>query len=226
MMDDRAPLPRLKRIEGHFRTRVVAGLLLAIPIIATYIVLRFFVDFISETLEPVLDKASEGPFAWLSEVPVEVTAVVLTILVLYIAGVVTATVLGRRLARRWHNLLECIPVVRPIYRIVRQTIDVFSGGTALQSSKVVLLEYPRQGVLSLGLVTGTYAKTEDEILLTIYIPTIPNPTSGFLAIVNKEQVLETDLTFEDAMKIVVSAGVLTEEVVRPHLVNRERQPAP
>ena len=79
-------------------------------------------------------------------------------------------------------------------------------------------------VSSLGLVTGTYPKSEDEILLTIYIPTIPNPTSGFLAIINKEQVLETDLTFEDAMKIVISAGVLTEEVVRPHLGPRKREP--
>ena len=73
-------------------------------------------------------------------------------------------------------------------------------------------------------MTGTYPKSEDEILLTIYIPTIPNPTSGFLAIINKEQVLETDLTFEDAMKIVISAGVLTEEVVRPHLGPRKREP--
>ena len=69
----------------------------------------------------------------------------------------------------------------------------------------------------MGLVTGTYPLDASKTFLTIYIPTIPNPTSGFLAIIEKDQVIETDLTFEDAMKIVVSAGVLTEEVVRDRM---------
>ena len=110
--------------------------------------------------------------------------------------------------------MDRIPIVRPIYRIARQSTKVFAGGIDLQSTKVVLLEYPRPGVLSLGLVTGRHTHAAGELFLTIYIPTIPNPTSGFLAIVKKEQVIETEMNFEDAMKIVISAGALTEEVVR------------
>lgn len=213
-------LSRVKQLRSHFRTRIMAGLLLLIPVIATYVVAKFFINFIVETLQPSLGTISNGPFAWITKIPIELTALTLALLVLYLVGVITTTVIGRRLEQKWHTFIERIPVVRPIYRIVRQTVGVFSGGTALQSSKVVLLHYPRQGVLSMGLVTGTYPLDSSKILLTIYIPTIPNPTSGFLAIVEKEEVIETDLTFEDAMKIVVSAGVLTEEVVQAHIVKR------
>ena len=108
--------------------------------------------------------------------------------------------------------MEKIPIVRPLYRVFRQTTDVFSGGALLRSSRVVFLEYPKDGVLAMGLVTGVFKENDGKELLTIYIPTIPNPTSGFLAILPKEKVTETSLSFEDAMKIVISAGVLTEEV--------------
>jgi len=196
----------------------MAGFLLLIPVIATYVVVRFFTDFVVQTLRPGLATISSGNFSWITKIPVQLTALTLALLFLYIVGMITTTVIGRRLEQKWHGVVEGIPVVRPIYRIVRQAVGVFSGGTVLQSSKVVLLQYPRQGVLSMGLVTGTYPLESSKVLLTIYIPTIPNPTSGFLAIVEKEQVIETDLTFEDAMKIVVSAGLLTEEVVQSHIV--------
>jgi uncharacterized membrane protein len=133
---------------------------------------------------------------------------------LYIAGLIAETVIGRRVVGFGQNMVEKIPIVRPFYKVFRQTTDVFSGGAILRSSRVVFLEYPKEGVLAMGLVTGTYKEANGNELLVIYIPTIPNPTSGFLAIVPEEKVTETSLSFEDAMKIVISAGVLTEEVLR------------
>ena len=205
-------LSRLVSIRTHFRTRMLAGFLIIIPLVLTYAILNSITSFLAETLEPAIKQAQVGPVTWLSNIPITIIALIFSAILLYIAGLIAETVIGRRVVGFGQNMVEKIPIVRPLYRVFRQTTDVFSGGAFLGSSRVVFLEYPKDGVLAMGLVTGVYKESDGNELLTIYIPTIPNPTSGFLAIVPKEKVTETSLTFEDAMKIVISAGVLTEEV--------------
>ena len=214
MLDAIPPLSRLKRMEGHIRRRFGAGLLLVVPILITYVVFRFIVDGVVGILEPVITQAEDRSFEWLAGFPIRTIAVVVAFIAVYLVGVVAATVVGGQLVRHWHAMLERIPIVRSVYRIARQSTDVFSGGVALQASKVVLVEYPRMGVFSLGLVTGSYANLEEETFLAVYIPTVPVPTSGFLTYVRRDQVIETALNFEDAMKVVISAGVLTDETVK------------
>ena len=214
MLDGHIPLSRLKRMEGHVRRRFGAGLLFVVPILITYVVFRFIVDGVVGILEPIITQAEDRSFEWLAGFPIRAIAVGLAFIAVYVVGVVATTVLGGRLVRHWHALLERIPIVRSVYRIARQSTDVFSGGVALQASKVVLVEFPRMGVYSMGLVTGSYANLEDETFLAVYIPTAPVPTSGFLTYVRRDQVIETTLTFEDAMKVVISAGVLTDETVK------------
>ena len=214
MLDAIPPLSRIKRVEGHIRRRFGAGLLLVVPILITYVVFRFIVDGVVGILEPVITQAEDRSFEWLAGFPIRAIAVALAFLAVYMVGVVATTVVGGQLVRHWHAMLERIPIVRSVYRIARQSTDVFSGGVALQASKVVLVEYPRMGVFSMGLVTGSYANLEEETFLAVYIPTVPVPTSGFLTYVRRDQVIETALTFEDAMKVVISAGVLTDETVK------------
>ena len=202
----------MHRLRAHLRAHLTSGLLLTIPLAITYAVLAFVWDAIQGLMEPLVDRVP-GPISGLA---LDVAILLALVVLIYIAGLVGRTLVGGRLFRVWESIIDRIPIVRPIYRIARQSTQVFAGGIDLRSSKVVLLEYPRPGVLSMGLVTSHYISEDDQLLLTIYIPTIPNPTSGFLAIVQKDQVIETELTFEDAMKIVVSAGVLTGEVIKAH----------
>lgn len=199
----------MRRLSSHVRSHLAAGLLLTIPLVVTYAVLVFVWDAIQALLDPMVGRIP-GPISGLS---MDLAAVFVLATLIYLVGVLGRTLVGGRIVRLWDVTLNRIPIVRPIYRIARQSTQVFAGTANLQSSKVVLLEYPRSGILSLGLVTSHYIDANDQTLLTIYIPTIPNPTSGFLAIVKQDQVIETDLTFEDAMKIVISAGVLTHEVI-------------
>ena len=210
-------LSQLVSIKTHFRSRLLAGFLIAIPLILTYIILNSVTSFIAESLEPGIKQAQGGLAEWVSHIPITLIALIITVIILYMLGLIAETVIGRRFVSFGQNMVEKIPIVRPLYRVFRQTTDVFSGGAVLRSSRVVFLEYPKEGVLAMGLVTGTYHGVNGEELLAIYIPTIPNPTSGFLAIVAKERVTETSLSFEDAMKIVISAGVLTEEVSKGKL---------
>ncbi len=214
MLDAIPPLSRLKRVEGHVRRRFGTGLLFVVPILITYVVFRFIVNRVVGILEPAINQAEDRSFEWLAGFPIRAIAVVLAFVAVYLVGVIAATVVGRWMVRQWHATLERIPIIRSVYRIARQSTDVFSGGVALQASKVVLVEYPRMGVFSMGLVTGSYADLEGETFLAVYIPTVPVPTSGFLTYVRRDQVIETALNFEDAMKVVISAGVLTEETVK------------
>lgn len=205
-------LSRLVSIRTHFRTRMLAGFLIIIPLVLTYAILNSITSFLADSLEPMIKQAQGGPSTLLSHIPITIIALVVSTVLVYLAGLIAETVIGRRVVTFSQNLVEKIPIVRPLYRVFRQTTDVFSGGALLRSSRVVFLEYPKDGVLAMGLVTGVFKENDGKELLTIYIPTIPNPTSGFLAILPKEKVTETSLSFEDAMKIVISAGVLTEEV--------------
>jgi uncharacterized membrane protein len=194
----------------YFRSRLVGGLLLLIPLAITYLVLSAIWGLLQDPFRPLLSRVP-GP---VSGIALDILGFLVLIILIYLVGAVGRTLVGGRILRIWESGLDRIPIVRPIYRIARQSTQVIAGGMGLQSTSVVMLEYPRAGVLSLGLVTGQYVNAANETFLTIYIPTIPNPTSGFLAMVKKEQVIETDMNFEDAMKIVISAGVLMEEVVR------------
>lgn len=213
----------LPRIGGHVRSRVVAGLLLVIPLGLTYLVLRFLWDFLYNLLRPLLDLASDQGPTSVTAFGLRTAVVIIILVVLYAAGSIAPTVLGRQAVRAWHAIVESVPVVRGIYRVARLFTQMFTGSAHLGANRVVLLEYPKAGVLGLGLVTSRYMTPDGEEFLTVYVPTIPNPTSGFLAIVTEDQVIDTDITFDEAMRIVVSGGLLTEEITTAH---RARQNEP
>ena len=120
---------------------------------------------------------------------------------------------GRR-AVSWQNaVLSRIPVVKSIYGVAKQATDSLTSPSGHQFSRVVFIEWPRQGLLALGFITGHCpSPTADGTdLLVVYIPTVPNPTSGNLAFVTEDKVIETKLTVEEAMKIVFSGGMVLPE---------------
>ncbi len=215
-MNGAEPHGFMPRLGGHIRAKVVGGLLLVIPLGLTYLLLRFLWDFIFGLLRPLLDVASDQGPTPIAAFGLRATVVVIILVVLYAAGSIAPTVLGRQAVRAWHAIVDSVPIVRSVYRVARLFTQMFTGDAHLGANRVVLLEYPRAGVLGLGMVTSRYVTPEGEEFLTVYIPTIPNPTSGFMAIVTEEQVIDTDITFDEAMRIVVSGGLLTEEITRAH----------
>jgi uncharacterized membrane protein len=205
----------LRRIEFHLRTRLVAGLLAIIPLAVTFIVLRFIFTFLEDLVQPLF-KALLGR-------TIPGLGIASLIVLLYIAGLIATNVIGGRILAVGHRFLERIPVVRTIYTVARQATDAFSGSNARKYSRVVLLDYPRQGIKTLGLVTGTLKDDSGHPLLAVYIPTTPNPTSGYLALVPEEQVTPTDLTVEEAMRVIVSGGILTPKTI-PNDAKRKAPP--
>ncbi|MBI4337847.1 MAG: DUF502 domain-containing protein [Chloroflexi bacterium] len=211
----------LRRIERHIRTRLAAGLLILLPVVVTYLVLRLLVGFVDGLLDPFFNQLqARGVLA--GRIPG--LGFITALLLVYLAGVVGATVLGRQLVNLGHRSMERIPLIRIIYRTAKEATNVFANSHAERYSRAVLVEFPRPGVQSLGLVTGRYRGADGVEQLTVYIPTVPNPTSGFLVIVREDEVHETPFTVEEAMRIVLSGGILTEEIQHA-AVSRPQQPA-
>lgn len=134
---------------------------------------------------------------------------VLVVLV-YLFGLVTTQVLGRSLVEFGHRVLEVIPVVKHIYGTTRSAVELLSNTNNLPYSRVVLVEFPHPGMQSIGLVTSRMQDTEGQGMLAVYIPTTPIPSSGFLVMVKAEDVTPTDMSVEDAMKVIISGGLLAE----------------
>lgn len=216
---DKSP-SHLIRIRGHFRAHLATGFLLFIPLALTYLILRFIWDFLYDALLPVFDLA-EGQVTYPEGILLQISIVAILVVSLYVLGWLARTVVGVPVVKWWHQAIESIPVVRGFYRVIRQVTDMFSDSNPLAGKPVVVLEFPRLGMLSLGIVTSRFVMPNGEEYLTVYIPTIPIPTSGYMVFVKEGEVTETNISFDEATRIILSGGVLSEEVTRAHYGHRE-----
>lgn len=203
----------LRRPLLHFQRTLGAGILVIMPIGITVLVLKFFFDLLDPVLEPAVDLLP-GP-------TITGAGLIALVLLVYLLGLFAAQVVGRRLIGFGHRIMEVIPVVKGIYGTTRMAIEILShsnngnsdGDTEDQQySGVVLIDYPRPGIKSIGLVTSSMLDSEGEELLSVYIPTTPIPSSGFLVIVPASEVTRTDISVEDAMRVVISGGIRLDTV--------------
>ena len=182
-----------------------------LPIGITALVLKFMFDLLTPLLQPVTDLLP-GP-------DVHGTGLVALLIVIYLVGLVAAFVIGRRIIDFAHRAMEVIPVVKGIYSTTRTAVELLSNSSRTngatdseQYSGVVLVEFPRPGIRSIGLVTSQMYDAEGQEVLSIYVPTTPIPSSGFLVIVPASQVERLDMSVEEAMSVVVSGGILSERM--------------
>ena len=180
-----------------------------LPIGITALVLKFVFDLLNPILQE-LTHLLPGP-------DIHGTGIIALILLIYLVGLVAAFVIGRRLIDIGHRVMELIPFVKGIYSTTRTAVRLL-GGSLIEADAedkytgVVLLEFPRPGIHSIGLVTSRMDNPDGGEFLSVYIPTTPIPSSGFLVIVPDSEVITTDISVEDAMSVVVSGGLLTRRV--------------
>lgn len=194
---------------GRIRRYFVAGLLVWLPLVATVLVLSFAINLIDRTL--LLLPVKYRPETWLGfEVPG--LGVILTFTMVFITGLIAANFFGRSLVNAWEKLLSRIPLVRTVYGSVKQITASLFADASKSFREVVLVEYPRRGLWMLAFVTGdTPKKFEGAVghkLINIYVPTTPNPTSGFYLMVPPEEVKRLNIPVEIGLKMILSAGVV------------------
>ena len=194
----------LKATGLHIRTTLLAGLAIIIPVGITFLILKFIFDFFDPVLKPVFNQFIDNYTPGMG--------IVALAIVIYLVGLVTTHVLGRRLINLGHSLVDRVPVINAVYRAARQATDVFSNANSKFTS-VVLVDFPGYGLRSIGLVTSKLKDQDGNTLLAVYMPTSPLPTSGFLVILPENRVTPTDIPVDDAMKLVISAGVVAPEKI-------------
>ena len=204
------------------RRYLVTGLLIWVPLVITLWVLNLLVGTMDQSL--LLLPPEWRTEAWLG-VHVPGMGVVLTLLIVFVTGVLAANIIGQRLVRFWEGVLARIPVVNSIYNGVKQVSDTLFSGSGHAFRKVLLVRYPHPQAWSLAFQTNVPAEVtgrlkEDHV--AVFIPTTPSPVNGFYFYVRREDVIETDLSVETALKYIVSMGVVTSDgngrrdaVVRP-----------
>jgi uncharacterized membrane protein len=183
----------------------LAGILAAIPLVVTYLVFRWLFEALDSIFQPAIIF-----FIGHSLPGVGLVAVVILV---YLLGLITANVIGRRLIR-WLDAIMCrVPVIQYVYTAAKQVVDAVRGLRQVPFKKVVIVEFPKAGMYSLGFVTGKAVDLRGQKKVPVFIPHTPNPMTGFLVLLSVEDILDTDLTIEDAMRMVLSGGLLSPETI-------------
>jgi len=205
----------------HLRTYLVTGLLIWVPLVITLFILTLLVDFMDQTL--LLLPANFRPEAVLG-FRIPGLGAVLAAAVLLLTGLLVANIVGRKLIDFWESLLRRIPLVRSVYSASKSFAEMVLTNNAQSFKQVMLIEYPRKGIYSMCFQTagvsslGEIQERTGEDVICVFVPTTPNPTSGFIMFVPKKDVIILDMAVEDAVKMVVSLGVVvppSPNTVRP-----------
>ena len=193
----------------RLRRYLVAGVLVWVPLAVTYFLLRFVVGVMDRTL--LLLPQQYRPEVLLG-VQIPGLGVILTIIVLLITGVLAANFVGRAFVGTWESLLDRIPVVRSIYSAAKNFAEMVLSDSSQSFKHVLLIEYPRKGLYSLAFQTATklgevQGRTGEEVVCC-FVPTTPNPTSGFIIIVPRKDIVVLDMEVDEALKMIISLGVV------------------
>ena len=187
-----------------------AGIIIIIPIGLTVYVLRAVFDMslavggkIAEPLKKIVD-AFPG-----FDLLASISGLLLVLFTLIIVGFLARNVVGRRVVQWIDNLFKKIPLISMVYTTTKQIIESFSGGRKNSFSKVVFVEYPRKGVWTLGFVTKETKNDNNQRFYNLFVPTTPNPTSGFFLIIPIDDVKETDINVEEGFQMIVSSGMVS-----------------
>ncbi len=207
----------VKKIKGFIKKYFITGLLVIIPAWATFYVLEALLGWIDGIL-------ADLPASFIGH-RIPGLGIVTLILLVIMVGMLSANILGKRLVKYSENLLQKIPFVRGVYSTVKQVMETFSVKHNFHG--VALVEYPRKECYSVGFITGELqgeSVGRTGRLITVFVPTTPNPTAGFLLILPEAEVQRLDMTVEQGMKFIISVGLVPFHEVRKIDDSGRREP--
>ena len=195
---------------------LITGLLIWIPLVITIWVLKVIFDALDQSL--LLLPIELRTESWLG-VHIPGLGALLTIVVVLLTGVFATNFFGARLVEIWHDILHRIPVVNSIYSSVKQISDTLFSSRGQAFRKALLVQWPREGTWTIAFLTGTPSGTVASHIppdcVSVYVPTTPNPTGGYFVIVPRKDVVELDMTVDQALKYIISMGVVPPPDARP-----------
>ena len=212
----------IKNIRINIRKKLLAGILLFLPFGVVLLVMRWLFGGVKSFLQPIIKGFVAGidKIAFLGAVPeayINIIAVLASVLILlfslYLIGSLGQFIIGRKLIAVSEALLLKIPLIGTIYSALKQVIESFSQDNSAFKS-VVIVEFPRKDFLSLAFLTGYIKDDQGKKYCKVFVPTSPNPTTGFFEIIPEEQVRMTTLTIEEGFKMIISGGVVSYDIFK------------
>jgi uncharacterized membrane protein len=196
-----------KKILKHLRAKSFAGILVILPLGITFLVLKFVFNSLDSILGPLIPEINVSLFHRIYHLPG--VGLISFFFLLYLTGLITTNVLGRKLISWGDRLFATIPVVKNIYTSSKQLTDAFSATRKGSFRQAVFVEFPQEGNYVLGFVTNELTDFESQTKVTVFIPTAFVPPQGFLLFLPKEKLLPSQLTIEEAIKTIMSVGIVT-----------------
>ncbi len=194
-------------VQRYLRNQLISGLFVLVPLWVTYVVVVAIFNAMASVLQPIVSRLPMHVPYW-GEVIISILTFVLLVLVV---GIVAGRVVGQRLLYWGESFILRIPIIKAIYSAAKQVVDAISVPNRKTFKSVVVFEYPRPGVRVIGFLTGLTTDETGASWCRIFIPMSPLPTSGFLHLVPAHEVRMTDLSVEDAFKMLISGGVIAPD---------------
>lgn len=197
-------------LTSHVQKRLLTGLLTVLPLLITLVVVQFLFRLIRNLASPLLTRFFPEAPIWLKYLVFLAAVLVL----LYGLGLLTGHFLGRWFWGRFESILLKIPLLSSVYSASREMVQVFLRTDKTNFREVVFVDFPRAGMKAIGFMTGTVQDETGRLHYKVFIPTTPNPTTGFLEIIPAEEVVRSRLTVEEGVRIIMSGGILGPETIR------------
>ena len=197
----------MKRLRNYF----ISGLLFWVPLALSVIVIKFSLEFINKLVPTKY--IPETLFNLNTNFPG--SGIVLVLIVILVTGVIVSNFLGRKLVALWERILNKIPGFRNVYKVLKKVSDTVFNSSTESFRKAFLIQYPSKGIWVIAFQSGDYKGEAESIIgeemINLFVPTTPNPTSGFFVMMPIKDAFELDMSVEEAFKIVISAGVVTPD---------------
>jgi len=192
----------MNSITQNFRSKLFAGLATLLPLYLTFFVIKFLFVTLEEMSDPILKRLN---------LDIPGLGIILTVLLIYILGFLVTNFLGRKIFNLGERIVKKVPIVNMIYTTLKQITDTFTKGSTDAFEGAVYIQYPRQGLWTMAFISGE-SKTKDGVpYYHLFVPTTPNPTSGFFLMIPQADTVATGMSVEEGLKTIISGGLLAPE---------------
>ncbi len=189
----------MNSITQNLRSKLFAGLATLLPLYLTFIVVKFLFVSLEETSHPILKNFG---------VDIPGLGIILTIILIYILGILVTNFLGKKIFSFGEKVVKKVPIVNIIYSTLKQITDTFTKGSKDTFKGAIYIEYPRRGIWTMAFISGESTSQQGIPYYHVFVPTTPNPTSGFFLLIPQADSIKTGMSVEDGLKTIISGGLL------------------
>ncbi len=222
----------MKRLRKAIKRNIIAGLLVTVPAALTYLVLAFVIRNVDQAMQPVTSKLFEpASLQWMAEYHIPGMGFLILILFIGLVGLLGANFFGKAILKSSERLLDNVPFVRVIYSSIKKVVHTISETETPSFQHMVLLTYPRPPLKALGIVCGDakgeISEKSNEDAVNVFVPTSPNPTTGFLLMVARKDLVFLEMSVEEGLKMIISFGMVSSvSNQKPEKVGDETESSP